>query len=41
MNKKDFAMRKTCLSYFYERNTGRAGEDTAEEERLNVPAFVI
>lgn len=40
VNKKDFAMRETCLSYFYGRNTGRE-ERRRRKEWLNVPAFVI
>lgn len=27
VNKKNFAIRKTCLSYFHERNTGEEGKE--------------
>jgi len=40
VNKKDFAMRKTYLSYFHEQNTRRERK-IRRKERLTVPAFVI
>lgn len=41
VNKKDFAMRKTCLSYFCERNIGREeGKDTMERNAwMSLPSL--